>query len=185
MCQNLCRVLFFWAHGKDTSCCVPQRKHMAKTKHSANPTLRRVPSTRHTAKAQHVTGACSCRPVPSRGVTEILLRRVPTRGTRQSLLFAVCRAPGTRRSRCTVRWHWRPSAFAVCLERHTTNSSLCRVPSLWHTANSYLCRVPPFSTRQIYLKCLKFSSNNFSTLSIYCLLLYVWMWYFYRIFSFI
>jgi len=54
----ICRVpkslpcAFFRAHDKDTSCRVPQRKHTAKRKHSANPTLRRVPSldTRQTLR---------------------------------------------------------------------------------------------------------------------------------------
>jgi hypothetical protein len=150
VCQNLCRVLFFRAYGKDTSCRMPQRKHTAKRKHSANPTLQRVPTTRHTAKAQHMTGTCSCRPVPLHPVTEILFCRVPIRGTRQSLLFAVCRVPGTWRSCCAVRRAWWMSAFVVCPERHTANSSLCCVPhpahgknqpllcaSLQHTANLF------------------------------------------------
>ena len=92
-------------HGKEKTNGKPLSSPCANPRHTANTKLCRVSPIRHTAKTQHVTGACSCHPVPSRCVTEILLRHVPTSGTRQNLIFVVCRGPGTRRSRCAVRRH--------------------------------------------------------------------------------
>ena len=67
-------------HGKEKTNGKPLSSPCANPRHTANTKLCRVPPMRHTAKAQHVPVTCSCRPVPSRCVMEILLHRVPQAG---------------------------------------------------------------------------------------------------------
>ena len=143
----ICRVpkslpcAFFRAHDKDTSCRVPQRKHTAKRKHSANPTLRRVPSldTRwRLSMWQARAHAVRCRHTPWRRSFFAVCLHV----AHGKAFFSPCAArrahgevaaplggpDGRQRLPCAQRGTRRTAPFAVCLAsgtRRTDTLAVC------------------------------------------------------------
>ena len=88
-------------------------------------------------------------------------------GELQSSPCAICLAHGEHYSAVTRRLGpWQTSLFAVYLALGTRQRLCLPCASDQHTANTK--------------KNSCFCFQMFSTLSIFCLILYVWIWYFYR-----
>ena len=155
---------FFRAHDKDTSCRVPQRKHTAKRKYSANPTLSRVPSldTRQTLRF------AVCR-LPDTGEGSAHDRHVLMPSG------AITPRDGDPFLSCAYTWHTgKPSFRRVPRARHTAKSlhreaclmdvSVCRVPRKAHGEQlPLLCASPVAHGKKQPLLCasLQHTANLF------------------------
>ena len=143
---------FYRAHDKVRICRVSARKHTANKKHMAtmlftvcqalahgecgvSPCVNPQAHGEHRSRGSHADSAV-------RGLTAVIVCRVPESGTRQTQIFAVCHMADTR-------WTWfsrlassGPFLFAVCPGKHTTKIifAVCLSPAhSEHEKNSYFC----------------------------------------------
>ena len=123
---------FYRAHGKERICRVSTIKHMANNKHAAtmlfvvcqplahgergvSPCVNPQAHGEHGSRGLHTDSAV-------KGLTVVIVCRVPESGTRQTQIFTVCHMSGTRR---TLFCRHAPS-------RALTDVIICRVCRVTH-----------------------------------------------------
>jgi len=105
-----------------------------------------------------------------RGLTAVIVCRVPESDTRRTQIFAVCHMAGTRRTWFSRLAPSEPFLFAVCPGWHTANMDICRVPGPRRTAKiMFVVWLSPAHGKHEKNSCFCF--QIFSTLFIFRLVL--------------